>query len=78
MKTDFLQRHGFQEHLIILSVRELALENGYIESMLQLNDVLHVFDPSVIMLNQIMFTFHRESIYLVENKTRESWYWGPK
>ena len=23
-----------------------------------------------------MYTFHREQIYLEENKTRESWYWG--
>ena len=29
------------------------------------------------MLNQIMFTFYKEGIYVVENRTRESWYWGP-
>lgn len=25
-----------------------------------------------------MFTFHREGIYVVENKTRESWYWSER
>jgi hypothetical protein len=78
MKTHFLKNHNIQEHLIVLSVREMSKGNRYVEFMLQLNDIFHVFDPTVIIINQIMYTFHRESIYIVENKTRETWYWGPK
>ena len=34
------------------------------------------FDVGVIALNQIMYTFHREQIFMQENVTRESWWWG--
>jgi len=33
-------------------------------------------DPRVIMINQIMYTFNKQGMFVVENKTRESWYWG--
>lgn len=40
-------------------------------------NLLQMFDPRVMVINNIMFTFHREGMYVVENYTRESWYWSP-
>lgn len=33
-------------------------------------------DPSVVMINQIMYTFHRNELYVIENNKYESWYWS--
>jgi hypothetical protein len=56
----------------------LTQKNAYIESLSIPTNLIQFFDPRVMVLNNIMFTFHREGIYVVENKTRESWYWSPK
>lgn len=28
------------------------------------------------MINQIMYTFHRNELYVIENNKYESWYWS--
>ena len=64
--------HGIREHLIIMSLDELVKNNKW--SLLTVS--LGMNDDTVLMINQIMYTFYRESIYVMENKTREGWYWG--
>ena len=55
-----------------MSLDELVKNNKW--SLLTVG--LGMNDDSVLMINQIMYTFYRESIYVMENKTREGWYWG--
>ena len=69
---DFMANHGITEHLIILSLHEFTKGNYYVSYLIRVASLL---DPSVIMMNQLMYTFNRQQIYVVENKTRESWFW---
>lgn len=59
--------------MVIISVNELSRGNFYMRMMFKSG--LRVFDPSVAIMNQIMYTFHRESQYVYSNKTRQQWYW---
>lgn len=59
--------------MIIISVNELARGSFYMRMMLKSG--LRVFDPTVAILNQIMYTFHRETQYVYNNGTRQQWYW---
>jgi len=69
---DFMANHGISEHLIILSLHEFTKGNFYASYLIRVASLL---DPSVIMMNQLMYTFNRQQLYVVENKTRESWFW---
>ena len=44
--------------------------------MTQVPEMFQMFDPRVILVNQVMYTFNKEGIYMTENKTRDSWFWG--
>lgn len=72
-KKNFLLEHGIREHLIVMSLDEMVRNNTWAK----LTVGLGMNDNSVVMINQLMYTFYRESIYVIENKTREGWYWGP-
>lgn len=76
MKKDFLKEHLITEHLIILSIEELTQGNTYVQGLSHPESLIQMFDPRVMVLNNIMFTFHREGLYVIENKTKESWYWN--
>lgn len=76
-KSNFLAKHGIEEHLIIMSLQELTNHNYFIKWFSKPGDFFQLFDPRVMVINNIMYTFHREGIYVVENNTRENWYWGP-
>ena len=67
--------HGIQEHLIILSVDEISRYNP-IFSWLTTSS-LQLLDSSVMTVNQIMYTFNKETINVINTKTRENWYWNP-
>lgn len=34
-----------------------------------------LYDPSIILINQVMYTFHRQKMIIMDNSTMESWYW---
>jgi len=67
------------EHLILLSVDEIFQDDRY---LLWLNDLnyysrlLTTIDPTVIIINQIMYTFFRNDIYCTERMKSEQWIWS--
>jgi hypothetical protein len=75
-QSNFLEKHNFNEHLIVLSIEELCKNSSYIQFLIDQPEFLQFIDPRVIMLNQVMYTFNKEGLYMIENKTSEVWYWG--
>jgi hypothetical protein len=73
-KSDFLLDHGIQQHFIVLSVDEISKGSFYFA--MNFKSGLKIFDESVVMINQIMYTFHRTSQFVLQNKTKETWYWS--
>jgi len=69
---DFLASHRINEHLIFTTLDEFCRSNRLVKWLLKLG----IIDKSVIALNQIMYTFHRQSIGVVESTTSENWYWN--
>jgi hypothetical protein len=57
--------------LIVLSLDELSRNNSFFKWMFEWS----LLDVRVAMLNQIMYTFHRRTEYVVESLSKESWYW---
>mmetsp|Transcript_992 Transcript_992/g.1779 ORF Transcript_992/g.1779 Transcript_992/m.1779 type:complete len:233 (-) Transcript_992:685-1383(-) len=37
---------------------------------------MNFLDRRVIFINQLMYCFHRQQVYVVESLSKESWYWG--
>ena len=70
----FLESLGINEHLIILSVDEIFQNNKYLLWLNQFHYYSRLFttiDPTVIIINQIMFTFFRNDIYCTERMRSE-------
>jgi len=74
----FLEKRNINKHLIVLSLDELFSQNKLIAKLANLPPFLssELFDPTVIMINQIMFTFYRNYIYAAELVTNETWFWS--
>ena len=75
--ADQLREHGINKQIIVMSTDELVAESNGIVSVLlgTWASALRLYDPSIILLNQIMYTFHRQKMILIDNSTMESWYW---
>jgi len=69
---DTLRAHGIAQHAIVLSMDEVSRGNLFYKYLLE----FRVLDMRVVMINQIMYTFHRRPMYVIESMTRETWYWS--
>jgi len=54
---DLFRQHGFNEHLVLLTLDEVSKNNGFCRFLLEFP--ISLVDPSVIMLNQLLYTFYR-------------------
>lgn len=52
-----LDAHGINEHVIVLSLNDLVKNQLVLRWLI--TKTINLVDPSVIVINQIMFTFHR-------------------
>jgi hypothetical protein len=74
----FLNKRGIKKHIILLSLDEFYNHQDFILKMRASLGVMFNFyyDSSVVMVNQMMFTFYRNYIVAVETRSKESWFWG--
>lgn len=68
--AEMKERHGVVEHIVIIGMKEIA-ESLLVRAQLEWG----LLDLDVVMVNQCLFTFNRQSGYLYRNDTKESWYW---
>ena len=74
-----LQKRSIREIPIILSMDEVFSHNQYLVSMANLKfPWSFVLDASVPMVNQIMFTFNRQDMNVLNMVTKEVWQWQTK
>lgn len=73
-----MRKHAFQEHLLVLSTDEFYNYNRYLLLMHKQMGMFfpYYFDASLVMINQLMFTFHRTYVSVYEARSGETWYWG--
>jgi hypothetical protein len=62
---------GINEHSIVLSFDEAMNGKSFLKDLCKVG----LIDIRVPIVNQIMYTFHREQIYLVDASSKESWFW---
>ena len=76
-KQTFMEQRNLKEHAIFLSIPEFYDHQPYLLDMRkQAPRVFSTFiDESVVMINQIMFTFYKNYIFAVDVKTSETWFW---
>jgi len=64
-------------HVIWISEDEYWAQNKYlIYFSRNYRNMFNFFDHTVPIINQIMFTFYNQFIYVYEVETNESWYWN--
>jgi hypothetical protein len=71
-QVDSLSGHGFNQHLIVLGTDDLSRHNPFFRFLFKWS----LLDVRVAVVNQIMYTFHRRQMYLVDSVTKESWMWS--
>jgi hypothetical protein len=64
------QRHNIKEHVMIMSLEDMS-SLSMVRIMLDWN----LLDLDVVMVNQFMFTFYRQTGFFSRNDTAETWYW---
>jgi hypothetical protein len=79
-KTSFLEKRGLTKRYIILSLEELLNLNqsSILKFIVNKSPALYnyFFDPTVPIVNQIMFTFNRQFMYVIDTYSNENWYWS--
>jgi hypothetical protein len=68
--NDFKEKHNIVENVIILSPSDFSPKPYFLRFLLSIN-----LDYDLIMVNQLMFTFKRQTGYMVNNGTQENWSW---
>ncbi len=68
--SKYRDRHNVREHTIIMSIEDLAA-NVLVRLMIEYG----LLDLDTIVLNQIAFTFYRQTGFMFRNDTSETWYW---
>ena len=68
--NEWRDKHDFKENLVLISIDDLEPKYSVLRPFMGV-----LLDVDLIMVNQIMFTFRRESGYLVNNSTSEQWLW---
>ena len=68
--SEYKQKHQINEVVIVLSAEELT-PGGLGQKLL----LALTLDMDLIMVNQIMYTFHRQSGFLLNNQSGEVWAW---
>ena len=84
--TTYSEHRGIQEHMIILSVDELFAHHDYLIDLSDAKKQNRTWSPidffgspvdsSVCAINQIMFAFNRNNMFVTESKGGEVWYWN--
>lgn len=74
------QEHGINRQIIVMSSDELFDRNKDSNGIVQVLlgtwvRTFRLYDPSIILINQVMYTFHRQKMIIMDNSTMESWYW---
>lgn len=67
-----LQKYGIDEMTIFLHFNEVYKENKFLME-LSLFNYFNLIDPTVPMVNQILFTFYRSRVYIYETISKELW-----
>ena len=72
-----MEQRNLKEHVIVLSIPEFYAHQPYLlEMRAQAPRVFSTFiDESVVMINQIMFTFYKNYVFTVDVMTTETWFW---
>ena len=68
-----LDAHGINEHVIVLSLNDLVKKQMPLRWLITKS--INMLDPSVIVINQIMYTFHRQNMIVAEKVSGETWSW---
>ena len=68
--NEWRDKHNIVENLIVVTLDDLKPEHSIWRPFLGWN-----IDVALIMVNQFMFTFRRETGFLLNNGTSESWIW---
>lgn len=71
--NEWRDEHNFKENLIVIAHDDLEPEYSFLRPFMGV-----WLDVDLIMVNQFMFTFRRESGYLLNNSTSEQWLWHEK
>ena len=67
----YLEAHGLNEHVIVMSLTEMLNKNYLSLALVNMG----LGDSTVIVLNQILFTFYKQGMIVSEAMSIEQWYW---
>ena len=67
--NEWRDAHVIKENIVIIALGDLTY-GVYLQYFMGL-----YLDIDLIMVNQVMFTFRRQSGYLLNNQTLEPWIW---
>ena len=68
--NEWRDHHNIKNNLVILSIDDLEPSPYFLRGFLGIT-----LDVDFIMVNQFMFTFRRETGFLLNNVTSEQWIW---
>lgn len=69
--NEWRDHHRIKENLVIVSIDDLEPDPYFLRFLMGWQ-----IDVDFIMVNQFMFTFRRETGYLLNNSTSEQWLWA--